>query len=418
MTTGSGSAAVSSSNVTSPLEAITNRSASLNVTSNDLDYTGGIGLQEAAAAADAVVMVISVEAGESDDRADLSLNYSENLNIATLAAANPRTVVVLDGPGALLMPWLDAVSAVLVGWYPGEANGNALASVLFGDVSPSGKLPITFPADATTLPGLSSDASIDYTEGLNIGYRELDSSGLEPLFEFGFGLSYTTFSYSTLKLGPGSDDGSVDVSFILTNTGERTGADVSQVYLSFPEAAGEPPRVLRGFERTELAPGESRMVHIELPARAFSCWDPVGHARYAPSGTYTVSVGSSSRQLPLVASFNVIGLPKSPPGPASGSAGSSGVAGAGSDPVFDCGDQGLQCDMYRSMCVGISDLTQGTTTWQCSDTCSSHDCGCVTGGGPSTGFADYYPINGINDENCSCHITNGNVTETCGYHEQ
>src|SRR5262249_43311093 len=135
-----------------------------------------------------------------------------------------------------------------------------------------------------------------------------DALGQNPLFEFGFGLSYTTFSYDALELHADGLAGSIDVSFTLTNTGERAGAEVSQVYLTFPDTAAEPPRVLRGFERTVLAPGEHQRVHIELPARAFGCWDPVAHARFVPSGTYFVSVGGSSRALPLVTPLEVVGL--------------------------------------------------------------------------------------------------------------
>jgi beta-glucosidase len=307
LTTGSGSAEVASSFVTDPFNGIKNHSPSLSLTgvpaSADLDA-----IESAAAAADAVVMVFGVPSGEGGDRLSLSLSDSQNAEIARAVATNPRTVVVLDTPGAVLMPWLADAAAVLVGWYPGEENGNALASVLFGDVNPSGKLPVTFPADATTLPVPVSASSVDYSEGLDVGYRTFDASGLEPAFEFGFGLSYTTFSYDRLELSAGSSEGSLDVGFTLTNTGARTGTEVSQVDLSFPADASEPPRVLRGFERTELAPGESRHVHIELPARAFACWDPAAHGRYAPGGSYTVSVGGSSRQLPLAAAFDVVGL--------------------------------------------------------------------------------------------------------------
>jgi beta-glucosidase len=303
VTTGGGSAAVNGSSVTSPLAGITARAPA----GTSVTYEPDLVAASDAANADAVVVVVGVFSSEGVDRDGLAFTDAENALIATAAAANPRTIVVLDVPGAVLLPWIDQVSGLLIGWYPGEENGNALAAVLFGDESPSGKLPVTFPADANILP-VPSSASVAYSEGLDVGYRRLDALGVEPLFEFGFGLSYTSFSYDALELASDDSDGSVDVSFSLANTGERAGAEVSQVYLTFPSSAGEPPRVLRGFTRTELDAGESRRVHIALPARAFACWDSVAHARYAPSGNYVVSVGSSSRELPLVASLEVIGL--------------------------------------------------------------------------------------------------------------
>jgi beta-glucosidase len=309
VTTGGGSGAVGGSNVTSPLAAITNRAgATVSVTALSDASADETAIAEAAAAVDAVVVVLGVWSSEGADRASLSLSDAQNALVAAAAQSNPRTIVVLDVPGAVLLPWVDSVSALLVGFYPGEENGNALAAVLFGDASPSGKLPVTFPNDALTLPVPSSDGTIDYGEGLAVGYRRFDALGRDPLFEFGFGLSYTTFAYSELALDPNDADGSVDVSFTLANTGARDGAEVSQLYLTFPDSAGEPPRVLRGFERTELAPGASNRVHITLPARAFGCWDPAKHRRFAPSGDYTVSIGGSSRALPLVGSLTVNGL--------------------------------------------------------------------------------------------------------------
>jgi beta-glucosidase len=308
LTTGSGSGAVIASNVTSPLAAITNHAGSATSVSFGNETSSDAEIASAASAADAVVIVIGVPSGEGFDRPSLALTDAQNALIASAARENARTVVVLDAPGAVLMPWLDTVSALVVGWYPGEENGNALAAVLFGDVSPSGKLPVTFPRDEGVLPVPSASSVVSYSEGLAVGYREFDALGVDPLFEFGFGLSYTTFAYDGLELQPNAAAGSVDVSFDLTNTGDRAGAEISELYLSFPNSAEEPPRVLRGFERSELQAGETERVHVELPARAFACWDPVRHAPFVPSGTYTLSVGSSSRRLPLTASLDIVGL--------------------------------------------------------------------------------------------------------------
>jgi beta-glucosidase len=149
---------------------------------------------------------------------------------------------------------------------------------------------------------------VSYSERLAIGYRALDAHGIEPLFPFGHGLSYTTFAYSDLRLRAAAAPGSIEVAFALRNTGERAGTEVAQLYLGFPETAGEPPRLLRGFERVALAVGESRQVTITLGPPKLSCWNPIAHARYVPSGTYTIAVGGSSRDLPLQTSVQVVGF--------------------------------------------------------------------------------------------------------------
>jgi len=221
------------------------------------------------------------------------------------------------------MPWLDQVAAVLVAWYPGQENGKAITPLLFGDENPSGKLPVTFPRSASDLPQPSSAQNVAYTEGLAIGYRALDAANIAPLFPFGYGLSYTTFNYTSLELYPGNSAGSVAAQFELTNTGDRTGAEVAQLYLSYPTDSGEPPRVLRGFERVVLAPGETKTVRIELDARALSTWDAGQHVRHVSSGTYHVAIGSSSRDLPLEATLQVRGTD------ATGGTGGTGGTSAG-----------------------------------------------------------------------------------------
>lgn len=311
LSTGGGSAAVTSG-VIAPLDAITARAPDATVT-----YVAGDGgdttdAVAAAQAADAAVIFVAVDSSEGSDRPSLSLPSLDDDLIAAVAAANPRTIVVLDVPGAVLMPWLDQVSGVVVAWYPGQENGSAVTSVLFGDTNPSGKLPVTFPKDASTLPLPAATSDVTYDEGLAVGYREFDATGVEPLFEFGFGLSYTAFHYGAVELRAGSTPGALDVSFVLTNTGDRAGTETAEVYLGFPPDAGEPPHVLRGFERVTLDAGASTLVHVELPARAFTCWNPVAHARYAPSGTYTVSVGGSSRKLPRTLTLDVTGLGPQP----------------------------------------------------------------------------------------------------------
>jgi beta-glucosidase len=298
---GGGSAFVNSPYVVSPLAAIMARPGI------DVRYDDGTtnSVLTAAAAADVALIFVTVPSGEGADRPSLSTGLDSL--IASVAAVNPNTVVVLNAPGAVLMPWLGQVRGVLLAWYPGQENGNAIISLLYGDENPSGKLPLSFPANETDLPTPNPSATVPYDEHLAIGYRALDAAGKAPLFAFGFGLSYTTFAYSDLTLGTGSSPGSVLASFDLTNTGSRTGSEVAQLYLSFPPAAGEPPQVLRGFSRMTLGPGEKQTVTIELGPRAFSCWSTAARARYVPSGSYRIVIGSSSRDPALSATLGVVG---------------------------------------------------------------------------------------------------------------
>ncbi|HWZ89286.1 MAG TPA: glycoside hydrolase family 3 C-terminal domain-containing protein, partial [Polyangiaceae bacterium] len=297
---GGGSAFVNAPYVVSPFAAIAAR-AGVTVSYDD-GTTASV--SAAAAAADVALIFVDVPSSEGADRASLSTGL--DALIAQVAATNPNTVVVLNTPGAVLMPWLSSVRAVLVAWYPGQENGNAIASVLYGDENPSGKLPLSFPANESDLPQPNPSPTVPYSEQLALGYRALDTAGKAALFPFGYGLSYTTFGYSALRLGPGSVAGSVLASFDVTNTGDRAGTEVAELYLSFPPGAGEPPRVLRGFERLTLEAGETQTAAIELTPRAFSCWSAASHSRYVPSGTYQISVGGSSGSLTLRRALEVI----------------------------------------------------------------------------------------------------------------
>jgi beta-glucosidase len=258
----------------------------------------------AARAADVAVVMVGTTDGEGHDRTSLSLPGNQNALVSAVVAANPHTVVVIKSGSAVLMPWLSRVPAVLEAWYPGEEDGNAVADVLVGNANPSGKLPLTFPARAADMPantpaewpGVGGTAT--YSEGLDVGYRHYDQSSLTPLFPFGFGLSYTTFTYANLTVtaGPGS---SATVAFDVTNSGARAGAEVAQVYVSFPAAAGEPPRQLKGFQKLSLQPGQTGHAQVQLDARAFSHWDTASSAWVVTPGSYQVLVGGSSRNLPL-----------------------------------------------------------------------------------------------------------------------
>ncbi|HLP07862.1 MAG TPA: glycoside hydrolase family 3 C-terminal domain-containing protein [Opitutaceae bacterium] len=254
---------------------------------------------------------------ESTDRLALELPYGQPELIARVAEANPRTVVVLVAGSPVAMdPWLEKVPAVVQAWYAGMEGGRALASVLFGDVNPSGKLPCTFPrrladsaAHASGLPRHypGEAGTVHYDEGLLVGYRWNDAKGVEPLFPFGFGLSYTTFALAGLAVSPGGEVGAVaTIECAVTNTGARAGAEVVQVYVEPVSPAVERPvRELKGFAKIALQPGETRTVRIPLGPRAFSYYSPERRAWIADAGEYRIVVGRSSRDLPLRAVFQL-----------------------------------------------------------------------------------------------------------------
>jgi beta-glucosidase len=269
--------------------------------------TPNVGIEQAVAAAqhsDVAVIFASNKDTEGIDRSSLALPGDQDALISAVAAANPHTVVVLDTGGPVLMPWLDQVAGVLEAWYPGEEDGNAAAAVLYGDVDPSGRLPITFPkslADTPAntpaqYPGVNGVAT--YSEGMNVGYRHYDASGIEPLFPFGYGLSYTTFDLANLSVQGGT--ASVD----LANTGQRTGAQVVQVYVGGADGA-DPPRRMEGFAKVSLRPGQHRHVVVHLDPQAFAHWDTATHSWVTPPGNYTVYAGTSSRDLPLSTEVSV-----------------------------------------------------------------------------------------------------------------
>ena len=254
----------------------------------------------AARAADVAVVFVNDTTGEGADRTGLGLPGDQDRLISAVAAANPHTVVVLNTGGPVLMPWLRQVAGVIEAWYPGQEDGNAIAALLFGDVNPSGRLPMTFPASQRQGPASDpadlSPVTEPYSEGLLVGYRWFDAKHQDPLFPFGYGLSYTSFGYDRLKATAGPDR-SATVSVRVTDTGRRSGAEVVQLYLGFPRAAGEPPRQLKGFQKVFLHPGESRQVTFRLGPDDLATWsDALGRWVVVP-GRYTVMVGSSSRDI-------------------------------------------------------------------------------------------------------------------------
>jgi beta-glucosidase len=262
-------------------------------------------IEEAAAAARrarVAIVFASDNVSEGGDRTRLSLPGDQDDLIAAVAAANPHTVVVLHTVGPVTMPWLGNVAAVLEAWYPGEQAGASIAAVLFGDSNPSGKLPMTFPRDEDQGPDAAPqhfpgvDGAVSYAEGLNVGYRYYDATGQEPLFPFGFGLSYSPFRGGSWRLTRGAGGGR-HVEGSVENVGLRAGADVVELYLRFPAATGEPPWQLKGFKRIELAAGERHAVGFDIDRRALSVWDENSHAWRVPPGRYWIGIGSSSRDI-------------------------------------------------------------------------------------------------------------------------
>ncbi|HTX67104.1 MAG TPA: glycoside hydrolase family 3 C-terminal domain-containing protein, partial [Opitutaceae bacterium] len=325
---GGGSTTMKAFYEVSPLEGILRRVGDrVNVTySPGYRERGGPELLDRAVAAAKAADVAIVVGGlnhrggfdsEGVDRKDLKLPYGQDELIRRVAAANPRTIVVLvSGSPVEMGGWLGAVPAVVEAWYGGMEGGNALARVLFGDVDPSGKLPCTFPARLEDTPTYAGGADAypgvngveHYSEGLLVGYRWYDAKNIAPLFPFGFGLSYTTFAYSHLRIVPGADPAGpvATVQFELANSGARAGAEVAEVYVHQANPSlPRPPRELKGFRKVVLQPGEQQTVSIPLDARAFAFYDPARRAWVAEQGAFTIAVGGSSRDLPLEGGFEL-----------------------------------------------------------------------------------------------------------------
>lgn len=311
MAGGGGSSRVRPYLTVSPVEGIQQFAGKdVSVSEDDgTDLTKAVAL---AKAADVAIVMLGDHQSEGHDH-PITLAGNQDALAAAVLAANPHTIIVLKTGGPVLMPWVAQAPAVLEAWYPGEEDGAAVAAVLFGAVDPSGKLPITFPKRDEDLPthtpeqypGVDNDAH--YSEGLLVGYRWYDAKNIEPLFPFGYGLSYTTFGYDDIKVSSPAADGSVTVGFKITNTGSRAGAEVAQLYVSLPSLPDvpEPPRELKGFQRVELAPGQSAQVTFVLNARSLSYWDTTTHGWKVAPGAYTVSAAASSRDLRLNGTFNV-----------------------------------------------------------------------------------------------------------------
>jgi beta-glucosidase len=261
---------------------------------------------------------------EGMDLPTLSLPDNQDALIEHVAAANPNTIVVLETGTAVTMPWIGKVRGVVEVWYAGSSGHRALANVLAGEVNPAGKLAMTFPKSDADLPHpvipplpaedegqgtgavngpthIESKYTVHYDEALKVGYKWYESEHKEPLFPFGFGLSYTTYDYSNLKI----DNAHRTVSFAVKNTGKRAGAEIAQVYATLPEPAGEPFKRLVGWQRIELAPGESKTVTVAVDPRVMSIFDEQKNAWSLLPGACKIFVGPSSSETPLNATLQV-----------------------------------------------------------------------------------------------------------------
>jgi beta-glucosidase len=251
-------------------------------------------------------------------RPDFGLPGDQDKLIADVAAANPNTIVVMNVSQPVGMPWLDKVKAVLLMWYPGDEGGWATADLLLGKVSPAGRLPFTWPKrleddpanDPAHLERSSHgvDGKTTYTEGINVGYRWFDQQNIEPLFPFGFGLSYASFDYSGLKVSRAAD-GSLDVSFRLHNTGKAASDEVPQVYLGAPKeppgGAQFPAKALAAFDRVSVPAGQSKTIALHVPPRRLDYWSAADKRWETAAGSRTLYVASSSRDVRLQQEVNI-----------------------------------------------------------------------------------------------------------------
>jgi beta-glucosidase len=237
----------------------------------------------------------------------LALPAGQDELIQAVAAVNKNTVVVLiAGSPVLMNGWVGQVPALLAAWYPGEEGGHAIADILFGDANPSGKLPMTFLKEWKDSPAYGhypgENGVVEYAEGIYVGYRHFDKHGIEPLFPFGHGLSYTTFAYSDLKVS------AHEVSLAVRNTGSREGAEVVQLYVGDKHSSADRPvKELKGFRRVVLKPGETKTVSFAIDKSALSYYSTARHDWVAEPGTFEVLVGASSRDIRLSGEFELRG---------------------------------------------------------------------------------------------------------------
>jgi beta-glucosidase len=266
--------------------------------------------QKAIAAAknsDVAIVCVSTHRaeGEGGDRPSMDLPTHQAELIREIAAVNKKTIVVINnGTPVTMKDWLDQAPAVVEAWFPGQEGGTAIAAILFGDVNPSGKLPDTMAADRTDYPDANNfpgaNHQVNYAEGIYIGYRHFDKDGIQPLFPFGYGLSYTTFGYKNLQLSQAqlAPDGSITAGVDITNTGKRAGGEVVELYVHDPKPQiDKPVRELKGFSKVALQPGETKTVQFTIQPRNLAYFDVPGKQWKADAGGYEIEIGASSRDI-------------------------------------------------------------------------------------------------------------------------
>src|SRR5437762_2804163 len=298
---------------TSPLKAISAKTPGATV-----EFDSGADRASTAALAkksDVAIVFAYQWASEDLDLPSLSLPDNQDALIAQVSAANPRTIVVLETGSAVTMPWLNQVRGVLEAWYAGSKGADAVANILFGEVNPSAKLPMTFPRSEADLPhpqlltpptGAGREGKttfeVHYDEGLKVGYKWYDAENKPVLFPFGYGLSYTTFTYSGLKVTAGNE---TTVSFTVKNTGSRAGEEIAEVYAALPASVGEPPKRLVAWDKVHLNAGESKEVSVPVRTLYLSVYDEGSDSWKLVPGSYSFMVGGSSQNLPLVEKVNL-----------------------------------------------------------------------------------------------------------------
>jgi beta-glucosidase len=312
---GGGSGSVNSAVTVWPVTGIQNAAGpNVKVTYTAGDDNGTADIPQAVAAAKAAtdaIIFVSLPEGEESDLTSLDLSSTDETMISQVAAANPNTIVVINSGGPVVMPWLNSVAGVFTNWYGGGETGAAMAALVFGTVNPSGKLPVTFPASLSQVPAQTTaqwpgtSTGVTYSEGVNIGYRWYQSQNITPLFPFGYGLSYTKFSFSSLNVGAFNANGKATVTATVTNTGTVAGADVAQLYVGDPAASQDPPKQLRGFQRVTLNPGASTTVSFPVTIHSLAAWSAADNAWEAQAGSYGIYVGDSSANLPLTGSASL-----------------------------------------------------------------------------------------------------------------
>lgn len=311
---GGGSSDVTPPYSVSPLEAIRNRTGTgtrVRWTRAEDSTTEAVSVAEASEVA---LVFAQGSSTEGHDREDMVLDGNQNQLIADVAAANDRTVVVLNTGAPVTMPWVERVPTILQMWYPGMEDGNATADVLFGTVNPGGKLPVTFgrqfadyPANTEQqYPGLAGRA--EYSEGVFVGYRHFDANDIEPLFPFGHGRSYTDIVYDSLQVSPrmATPDHPIDIGVTVRNVGDRQGSEAVQVYVHDVDASvPRPPNELAAFEKIQLAAGEAKRVRFSLDKRAFAFYEPTRGTWIVEPGRFNIRVGASSRDIRLTQDLTI-----------------------------------------------------------------------------------------------------------------